>query len=183
MKYNYFYHDKFFSLDECNDIRHQLISTIDENIIDQPAHGVEKTSTVKFSTYGLLRTQLYKLHQFVTFINKNHFGFDLFDVSDSDTLLYNVYDFKKLGKYDWHQDSQTGECYDYKLTVLVNLSTSQYSGGEFELFLNNGPTEITAFNQPGAICIFPAWTYHRVKPVTAGERISMSQFYSGPNIR
>jgi predicted 2-oxoglutarate/Fe(II)-dependent dioxygenase YbiX len=183
MKYNYFYHDSFFSVNECNSIRQQLQLSIDNNIVDQPAAGVEKTSTVKFATYGSLRSHLYKLNEFVTYINKNHFGFDLFNVSDSDTLLYNVYNFKKLGKYDWHQDSQTGECYDYKLTVLVNLSQEPYKGGEFELFLNGGATQIPAFDIPGSICIFPSWTYHRVLPVTAGERISMSQFYSGPNIR
>ena len=181
MKYDYFFLQGLYNVEERQQLRSQIESIQNYGIEDSPAEGVKKTSSVKCFMYGDAAGLLKKLRHRVLDINKNAFGLDLFETSDYEILHYNKYKSETLGEYSWHKDACKNECQDIKLTALLNLSEN-YSGGTFELFLN-GPTEIAEYSIPGTLLVFPSWIPHRVTPVLSGERISLSQFYAGPNLK
>lgn len=183
MKYDYVCRPRMFSQFQIVDIRNIINSNINYDGTDVPAEGIVKTSKVISSKYGSARNLLEPLRQFVLHINNINFGFDLFDITDDDSLIYNTYSSENKGEYSWHKDSTNNEIFDHKLTVLVNLSTEEYTGGEFQLFLNNGEEPIYEFSKPGSVLIFPSWTIHRVTPVTTGTRNTLTQFFSGPLVR
>jgi len=71
---------------------------------------------------------------------------------------------------------------DTKLTVLVNLSTEKYEGGEFQI--NNGdPKIVKEFTEPGDVLMFQSIILHKVNPVTQGVRKSLTFFLNGPSFR
>jgi PKHD-type hydroxylase len=181
MKYDYFILQNLYSTQECEELKSRIEQCINPDIADSPAENVKKSAEVHCVLYENVSDLLRKFRHRLLDINKNCFGLELFETSDYEILHYNKYSSEHLSEYDWHKDACKNECYDIKLTALLNLST-EYQGGEFELFLN-GPTEIVEYKSPGSMLIFPSWIPHRVKPVTAGQRLSLSQFYSGPNLK
>ena len=92
--------------------------------------------------------------------------------------------------YDWHSDSWE-EAYGEeekniyyrgkirKLSVTCQLTDeSEYVGGELEFQFRNkdNPTltvEATEAKKKGTIIVFPSHIWHRVKPVTSGNRYSL----------
>ncbi|BAQ91283.1 putative Fe(II)-dependent oxygenase superfamily protein [uncultured Mediterranean phage uvMED] len=93
--------------------------------------------------------------------------------------------------YDWHCDSWPNP-YDNekdlnvhgkirKLSVTCSLSDPKdYKGGELEFdYRNKNPNEKNNFKKckeilpRGSIVVFPSFVWHRVKPVTKGNRYSL----------
>ena len=94
-------------------------------------------------------------------------------------LNYNVY--KEGAEYSWHSDgSDHSHNFDQKYTVLINLSEQPYEGGEFDLF-DNGPQEMKFTS--GDILMFTSHMPHRVRPVTKGERITLTYWMVGPKFQ
>ena len=99
--------------------------------------------------------------------------------------------YKKGQFYDWHRDSfdepnnKPSVPLEHnkirKLSVTLNLTDpKEYTGGELEFdFQNTGPgkkpeTYICKEILPkGSLVVFPSYIWHRVKPVTSGERNSL----------
>ena len=65
-------------------------------------------------------------------------------------------------------------------TVLINLSEQPYEGGEFDL-LDNGQKEMKFTS--GDILMFTSHIPHRVRPVTKGERITLTYWMVGPKFQ
>jgi len=184
MKHNWVICDSIYSQEDCAEIIELCINNTNKNIYDGPANDVKKTSEVNLTNYRHLKEKLKEAHEFVKHINKTFFGFDLFETCDGDVLLLNVYDGDKKSEYGWHTDgTKEHEVYDFKLTVLLNLSQEYYAGGELKIFANGGEQVLDAFAKPGAICVFPSYIPHKVSNVTFGKRISLTQFYLGPKFR
>jgi PKHD-type hydroxylase len=181
MKYDYFFIQGLYNTDECRALRQHIENISDYGVPDSPAAGVVKTADVKCFMYGDVSNLLKKMRHRVLDINKHCFGFDLFETSDYEILHYNKYSSESSSEYGWHKDGCKNESHDVKLTALINLS-EEYQGGKFELFLN-GPLEISEFQKTGSFLLFPSWTTHRVTPVTGGTRMTLSQFYTGPNFK
>jgi len=99
--------------------------------------------------------------------------------------------YKKGQHYDWHQDS-FDEPYNKpndpkehgkvrKLSVTLNLSDPKdYTGGELEFDFNDGGPIADSKRYlckdilpKGSMVVFPSHVWHRVKPVTSGERNSL----------
>ena len=182
MKFNHFFISNFYSPDHCDKIRNSLQYNISTEILDAPAKNVVKTAQVGIVQVGKVKDIVAPLVELVKHVNKENFGFDLYDVSDYDTVNFNEYNANDQGEYGWHNDFPLHFLYHFKLTVLVNLSEEYYEGGQFELF-SNGPKTIVEFNEPGSIIIFPSWVSHRVTPVTSGTRKTMALFLTGPKIK
>ena len=181
MKYDYVFLQELYNADERRQLRSCVEQVSDFNITDSPAKGVKKTANVACFMYKDAAELLRKLRHRVLDINKNCFGLDLFETSDYEILHYNTYKSETQAEYGWHTDACKNECQDIKLTALLNVSEN-FTGGKFELFLN-GPTEIKEFSIPGTLLVFPSWIPHRVTAVLTGERLSISQFYTGPNLK
>lgn len=182
MKYDWHCVKGFHSKNECLQIVNYLKSNVSHSLEDFKAIGVVKTSHVDVCVYGQVRDALEKIKHMVMKVNQTDFGFDLYEPSNYDVVHLNTYDSSNFGEYQWHSDGTKNDCWDSKLTVLLNLSTEEYTGGEFQLFLNE-PFHVQDFDNPGSLLIFPSFLHHRVNPVKSGKRISLAQFFLGPNFR
>lgn len=182
MKYDYFYYTNLYNKDECKILQDLVIKNIDPTVEDIKAEGVLKTSAVGSFALGRLKHELAKFNQTILSINRNNFGFEIFETCDLEYLNYNTYSSDNQGQYEWHADKVLNECYDIKLTAILNIGTEEYEGGDFELFLNQ-PTVIKELHSPGSMLVFPSWIYHRVTPVTKGTRTTISRWVNGPTIK
>lgn len=113
--------------------------------------------------------------------NNTNFGYDLYDLPITYVNL-NHYSGDK-NDYDWHIDCNPyGHKNDLKLTFIINISLSEYTGGE--LLLSPGKTiNIPELDVPGNAILFPGFTSHKVTPVTSGKRTSLSVWFHGPGFK
>ena len=97
--------------------------------------------------------------------------------------------YKKGQYYDWHCDSWDKPYMEEgptkgkirKLSVTVTLTDpKEYKGGELEFDLRNEDPDrkpnlrtCTEILPKGSLVVFPSFVWHRVKPVTKGERNSL----------
>ena len=125
-----------------------------------------------------------ELHPLLEVANKNA-GWN-FQWDWSETCQFTKY---KLNQYyDWHTDART-EPYNKpndlkshgkirKLSMTVSLvDGSEYEGGDFQLDFRdkeeNKPQTIKHIKSKGSVVIFPSFVWHRVTPVTSGQRYSL----------
>lgn len=113
--------------------------------------------------------------------NRDGFGFDLTDFGESAQVAR--YGAERLGHFDWHSDIGAGNwAAKRKLTIVVQLSDPDaYAGGALELRPDSNVT--TAPRARGLATIFPSFVLHRVTPVTAGTRWSLTLWAHGPQFR
>ncbi|MFA7429434.1 MAG: 2OG-Fe(II) oxygenase [Rhodospirillaceae bacterium] len=83
--------------------------------------------------------------------------------------------------YDWHIDrGGRGTGRSRKLTVSVQLTDPRdYDGGDLELNPDGHP--ICGPRTRGTAAVFPAYTLHRVAPITRGVRHSLVFWAHGPD--
>ena len=145
--------------------------------------SLKLTRPVKLISFKKLK-ELTIINDLITEIyhtQKLEFGFDVFPILDNKYMNYNVYDNDIEAKYDWHRDVSNEAYVDMKCTVLINISTESYEGGQFELF--NGEHTLKLLTHPGDMLMFQSNQYHRVTPVTKGTRKSLALFLEGPKFR
>jgi PKHD-type hydroxylase len=113
--------------------------------------------------------------------NRNAFGFDLTDFAESAQVAR--YGAEAQGHFDWHSDIGAGAlAARRKLTVVVQLSDpGDYEGGSLELRPDSNI--VTAPSAIGHAIVFPSFVLHRVTPVTAGVRWSLTLWAHGPGFR
>jgi predicted 2-oxoglutarate/Fe(II)-dependent dioxygenase YbiX len=181
MKYLYRCVENFHSPEECRMILNILEKNAFEELKDFSATGHNKFVHTKNCNIGAVRDAIEKIRHAVIDINRHSFGFTLHEVSNYESVILNQYKSEHKHEYDWHADGTLGDCFDLKITALLNLSQEPYEGGEFEIFINK-PEHIKLYDKPGSLIVFPSFLYHRVKPVTKGTRLTMSQFFLGPNL-
>ena len=178
---DYYWLKKVLTKKEIKEIN--ILSNLHGNIDDRgAAKGVDKTSVVRMVPLHYLSKALNNLKQNLIKINTYEFGYNLFPLSDAEFALHNTYTDKLKSEYGWHKDNSNTTVYDIKLSVLINTSTTNYKGGDFYMFLNGGPKKIKEFSEPGDVLIFKSYFFHKIEPVTKGERKSLSLFLSGPRL-
>lgn len=93
------------------------------------------------------------------------------------------YGAEREGHFDWHSDIGTGQwAAQRKLTMVVQLTEPDaYTGGLLQVWPSN--SVITAAVARGSATLFPSYLLHRVTPVTAGERHSLTIWAHGPRYR
>lgn len=113
--------------------------------------------------------------------NREGFGFDLTDFGESPQVAR--YDSAREGHFDWHSDIGAGNwAAKRKLTIVVQLSDpTDYEGGALELRPDSNVA--TAPRTRGTATVFPSFVLHRVTPVTAGTRWSLTLWSHGPAFR
>ena len=186
-EFNYYYFKKYFDKSKIEEINNFIEKNFDkeENINDGAKHedGSFKKNARAINIYwGKVKHLLHDLENQLHLINQKHFGFHINNMNDYVYTLLNIYDSKNIGSYDWHRDTSQSVIYDSKLTVLINLSTENYKGGEF--LLNTGePQIIKDFSEPGDVLIFQSHILHKVNPVLSGVRKSLAFWFFGPSFR
>jgi PKHD-type hydroxylase len=114
-------------------------------------------------------------------VNRDRFHFDLDDFAESAQVAR--YGAEDAGHFHWHSDIGQGRvAARRKLTLVIQLSDAgDYDGGALETWGNAEPSA-----QPkgqGDAVLFPSFLLHRVTPVTAGVRWSLTQWVHGPAFR
>ena len=178
-EFDFYYWPNVFSHNELIELHDVFNNTYDENESDSAAEGITKTSIVKTSKWYNFKNRLDKLEQLIFATNQRHFGYNLWPQYDINNLHFNEYNGELKGEYDWHYDGSGNYKHDVKFTTLINASIENYEGGEFNLFLN-GPRHITELDNPGNVIMFKSHIYHKVNPVSAGKRHSITVFHKGP---
>lgn len=113
--------------------------------------------------------------------NREAFQFDLSDFGESPQVAR--YRAEREGHFDWHSDIGAGQwAAKRKLTIVVQLSDpTSYEGGTLELRPDSNIAQ--APRTRGTATIFPSFVLHRVTPVTAGTRCSLTLWSHGPAFR
>ena len=186
-EFNYYYFKKYFDKSKIEEINYFIENNFDfiENKNDAAKNkdgSSKKNSLVKQIYWKKIKHFFNEFESKLYFVNQQHFGYDLYDINDSSLLLLNTYDSKNKGTYDWHTDISRSFMLDTKLTVLINLSTENFEGGDFQINLGY-PETIKEFIEPGDILIFKSYILHKVNPVTQGVRKSLAFFLNGPCFR
>jgi len=146
-------------------------------------NNFKKSATVKYIYWKKIKHLLGDVQDAVIDCNYNNFGFDLNFLTDSVAVNYNNYSSDNKEQYDWHMDFDLKRpLQDIKLTLLINVSTNNYEGGQFQL---NDGTEfiVPEFSKPGDMLLFRSHVLHRVLPITKGDRKTLSIFFEGPKFR
>ena len=183
-KFNYYWWQNQFTSSQVK----QLISSIEKNNHGDEPDSFHNTSSKNIKTKKLI--YLSKLEELSFFkqairnileVNNSYFGYDLFDTYRN-LGIYQCYDSKFNNEYKWHSDISAKQLIDIKLTVVINLSTKEYTGGDFEIHLAGGQT-IKQINGSGNMIMFKSILPHRVLPIIKGERKTLTIFLEGPNFR
>lgn len=119
-----------------------------------------------------------ELDGFIKQINAECFGFHLNGICE-----FQIAKYKEGAHYDNHMDMRMqNRSSTRKLSISVQLSDAKdYEGGEF-LFSNDIGTPSQKYIQDkGTIIVFPSFLYHKITPVTKGERYSLVGWYEGNN--
>lgn len=178
MKYKYWYWKNFFKKDEIIKINN-IINKNKFKGKDLKADS-KKTSYVTHIKYKYIKKYIYNLINLTNIVNKNNFGYNIYEISDETILNYNSYISNNKSEYQWHIDETCNNFEDIKLTLLINLSNEKYQGGKFSLFTSEKHTQINEFSEPGDVLMFKSYFLHKISPVTKGERISLAHFIKGP---
>lgn len=117
--------------------------------------------------------------------NRDHFGFALTQFDEQ--LQIARYDADDAGgdggHFDWHSDIGGGAlARARKLTLMVPLSPpGSHAGGVLEL--NEAGHAVPAGAGQGDVSVIASFVLHRVTPVTAGRRHSLTCWVHGPGFR
>ncbi|MDI3335985.1 2OG-Fe(II) oxygenase [Defluviimonas aestuarii] len=122
-----------------------------------------------------------RIIQIVARANREAFDFALTEFAESAQVAR--YGAEREGHFDWHSDIGMGAvAARRKLTMVVQLSEQDaYSGGVLELMPDANIH--AAGTGRGTATVFPSFVLHRVTPVTAGERWSLTIWSHGPAFR
>lgn len=176
MRYNWYYINSFLNKKEIKDLN---------DICMQKGHLVmnsadtKKTSLAKGVHYSDILPFVNKMEDVTNMINMQYYGFNLFPSTKDGKVSYNVYDSKNKGEYQWHFDGEKeGTVFELKLTSVINISEKPFSGGEFYLWKNRD-VEVSQVVVPGTLIVFPSFYIHKVNPVTAGIRKTLTFWRCG----
>lgn len=119
-------------------------------------------------------------------VNDKHFQFNLIGF---DRFQYTVYN--EVGShYTYHPDMVFGPNEFPELQTprklsfsLVLSDTEDYTGGDFEMIIDNVNAPVKIPQKKGRIIAFPSYMIHRVTPLTSGVRKSIVFWALGPKFK
>jgi PKHD-type hydroxylase len=123
-----------------------------------------------------------KLSVAVAEVNRRFFHFDL--TGFHEPMQLGLYTGETQGHYGWHVDASPSDAHvPRKLSLSMLLSDpSEFEGGDFEVKTYSDAAQ-TLECKRGRAWFFPAYTLHRVAPVTKGVRRSLVLWVGGPAFR
>ena len=141
---------------------------------------IKNISSVKYIPYGKIKHLISDLIGEAYQVANLDFGYETFGPHDLESLNFNTYEADSKDSYNWHSDGSRQATNDIKLTLLINLTTESFTGGEFQIIPSDGPVDIPILSEPGSAFMFKSHILHRVKPVTSGTRKTLTMFIYGP---
>lgn len=182
----YWYWKNVFNEKEITDLNFFIDKNFDfmedKKFIATGKNKNKKKSTVKVIKYAKIKSFLSHLIDECYLTNEQYFGYNLNKIRLNSTCNLNVYSFENKGKYDWHIDESNSNFFDIKFTILINLSTQKYEGGDFLIF-NQEKLSVNELKSPGDVIMFRSYLNHKVTPVLKGERRTLAIFLCGPKFK
>lgn len=176
--------EQILTPEECIEIRNLFFKNLNTELQDIPTQGANKTSDVYIANYKNIKTSLKKVEDFALSINEKYFRYDLHDLKDDNMLILDAYDSNKNGQHGYHKhQTDFKEDFDFKLTVLINISDYYYEGGYLKIFNGKGEQRLEEFQKEGTVCILPSYVLHGIDNTTLGVKKTITQFYTGPRFR
>lgn len=115
-------------------------------------------------------------------INIQYFGFDV--DSYFEKFWYTTYS-APTDRLDWHSDKTNAYALggaNIKMGIVLQLSEpTEYDGGIVEVMTDDGIEIIE--KKMGLMYSLPAYTPHRVTPITSGERRVLVAWFAGPKFK
>ena len=146
-------------------------TTVDTSDKYQSKRVVEDVSVLNYFP-ELIR----KVYDTVAPINARTNKFDIDSIKEMNMLKYGI-----GGKYDWHQDVIYRCPKERKFTFIIQLSDSnEYEGGDLEFYENNLGHDPDECREKGSMVVFSSFLYHRITPLTKGNRYSIVGWVFGP---
>jgi PKHD-type hydroxylase len=177
--YDWYTFYSIYSVAECEEIVE--ICKNNQSLLRYDKHGSKKNVNTTVVDTNALGNRLDKFFNFVQDANNSYFGYKLFKERPLAVHL-NIYENEK-NEYPYHNDGKdSGTMSDLKLTAILNISLKPYKGGDFYVFLGED-CKVEGINATGNILIFPSFLYHKVTPVTEGQRITLATWLEGPNFK
>lgn len=158
--------EHFLSREECE----ELLALFPRFEAGRVEHGskVHRRSHVTFIPNKLPVVE--KLYRAIVDVNARIYKFDV-----NGHELLQLAEYREGDAYDWHTDLGPNSAVYRKLSASIQLSDpSTYDGGDLE-FWGGKPVS----REQGALIMFPAYTLHRVTPVTRGLRRSLVAWSTG----
>ena len=183
MKIDYWYFNNFINNKQIKKINNFIDKNF-EFIEDEKLHATIDDKKIKFATVKQITWKKIKhlfndIEKYIISVNQINFGYHIYPINDVDICNLNIYSHKDSGQYNWHNDESNNDIHDLKLTVLINVSTKQYSGGNFKIFNRGKEYEVKELNNPGNVVMFKSFLNHKVTPVLNGERRTIAIFLKG----
>ena len=178
--------DNAFTDDELNKIQEYAETlefskaTIDEFSASVEYDNIRSSSVAWISNNQEIDWLYEKIAYIARQINAQFFNFDLYGFVED--MQYTVYADSDNSHYTWHIDMSPSSIAPRKLSLVLQLSDpSEYEGGDLQSFIGSEPK--TVDKKRGLIAAFPAWTLHRVTPVTKGIRHTLVVWVCGPSFK
>ncbi|MGI9478601.1 MAG: 2OG-Fe(II) oxygenase [Hyphomicrobiaceae bacterium] len=173
-----------FSSDECR----QIVAIAHAGIFhDAALTGSKQSDAVRLAQTSWINEEgaaswiFSRLLEAFAKSNREHFDFKLDHFSERMQVAW--YDAESSAFFDWHSDVGMSPLSNRrKLTMVVQLSDAEnYLGGELE---TNSDGNIRAASRCiGSALVLPSFVLHRVRPVTCGNRYSLTLWSHGPAFR
>ena len=159
---------------------------------DAIANEKQRSKNIRKSKIAWLSDEYLRKQIFhsVNLYNKQHWNYDL---DGCDPIQYTEYN--EGGKYDWHVDQEPetrkigveNKSLMRKLSMTIWLNDpDEYEGGEFDIEVE-GPRKDPRYDSlklpKGSVVVFPSRMWHRVRPITSGERKSLVVWFRGVPFR
>lgn len=173
-----------FSLAECDRILEivRAEKARDAKLVGQNKnHDIRRADLVWLDEIEEAAWVMDRIVDLVAEANRETYDFAITDFAESAQVAR--YGAERQGHFDWHSDIGDGHIASRrKLTMVVQLSEpTDYEGGLLEVMPSNAV--VTAETARGTATFFPSYLLHRVTPVTAGERFSLTIWAHGPRFR
>lgn len=151
-------------------------SIVNNDLRKSTIRWLKRSDMALSALYALIEAETHRA-------NADWFGRDIRSFND---VQFTEYPSECKAGYGWHTDSNAVPSekdykpFDRQLSVCIQLSErNSYEGGEFWMD-NHGQKEIKDFREIGDMIIFPSQFWHKVMPVTVGQRNSLVLWWVGP---
>lgn len=173
-----------FSHDDCDRILAlaQNMPPRDAGLVGQTTqHDIRRADLVWIDDVPGAGWVMDRIIDVIAAANRDVFDIALTEFGESAQIAR--YGAERAGHFDWHADIGAGHwAAQRKLTMVVQLTDpASYHGGDLQIWPSHAV--ITAARTKGTATVFPSYLLHRVTPVTAGARHSLTIWAHGPRYR
>lgn len=178
---SFVWYEKVFTDEEIETIKEyaKTQAVVAAKIAGEDAPAPDEIRKTKVSWLSLTPETVWiyeRMANIVKELNAQYYNFDLYGFCED--MQFTIYE-ETESHYTWHIDMGDNSNAPRKMSIVLQLSDpSEYEGGELQVRTRAEPETVN--KQKGLATMFPAYTLHRVTPVTKGARYTLVIWVCGP---